>query len=98
MSKRHFETMSAFIPDTTRVREAYVASETDKAKYVNADEDAPLPQEADAEFDRFIAKVKADALREVADDLYGGTPNIPCTQGSVNRSIRVHADRIEGEA
>lgn len=48
------------------------------------------------EFERFISEVKADALREVADDLYGGTPSRRVPTWSVNRSIRVLADRIEG--
>lgn len=66
MSERHFEVMSSFIPDFDRVKTAYVADATDDTKYAVAEEDAPLPEEAGAEFYRFIAKVKSDALREAA--------------------------------
>lgn len=57
------------------------------------------PGERAAEFDRFIAKVKADALRE-ADSALGDLDNqwpdhlYPAVRGW----LKARADRIEGEA
>lgn len=76
MSERHFETMSSFIPDFDRVKTAYVADAIDETKYAVAEEDMPLPEEAGAEFDRFIAKIKADALREAAIQVVTQVENV----------------------
>ena len=63
-------------------------------------------EERRAEFDRFIAKIKADAIREAAsgfvdwDALRGDaqvTPEIEESHKSANYLMR-EADRIEGEA
>lgn len=50
-----------------------------------------------AEFDRFIAKVKADALREAADDAQAD-PTFRDPLRLRSDWLRVRADRIEGEA
>lgn len=46
-----------------------------------------------AEFDRMIAKIKADALREAADSVRDMDPR--ATPRGVAAALRVEADRIE---
>lgn len=94
--------MSEYTPDEFAVRGAY-----NYARGASADSDAVL----DAEFDRFIAKVKADALREAADDL-AARSNAPWLIAAADRwggyyggvriamqtdevALRLRADRIE---
>lgn len=87
--------MSDHTPDFHEVRGAYISGLP-----------AMFTEKRVAEFDRFIAKVKADALREAAagfidwDALRGDvqvTPEIEASHKSANYLMR-EADRIEGEA
>lgn len=52
------------------------------------------PGERAAEFDRFIAKVKADALREAAEATRSEAPDEP----HAGASLRSHADWLDGRA
>ena len=81
-----------YTPDEEQVRAAYVEMEHFKSRGMS-------DREADsAEFDRFIAKVKADALREAADEY--ATSNREQTHGVTSVLMFMHhrADRIEREA
>ena len=78
--------MSEYTPTPERVKAAYAQIETYDAETGLRQ----TPEELGAELDRFIAKVKADALREAAR---GG--DIDCASSLYLNS---RADRIEGEA
>lgn len=54
------------------------------------------PEDFRPEFDRFIAKVKADVLREAAG-LFAFSSHISFTGTCIRDRINEHADRIEGE-
>lgn len=77
--------MSDYTPNEAAVIAAYV----DWAVVSDREVDT---SEAAREFDRFIAKVKADALREVADEWGDGTEGFPYGP------LHERADEIEGEA
>lgn len=84
--------MSNYTPDEEQVRAAYVEMEHFKSRGMS-------DREADsAEFDRFIAKVKADAVREVQANVRASSF---WADGSDNYADRVRgylssrADRIE---
>lgn len=82
--------MSDYTPSMGGMREAY-------HRWAIVNENVVAPSELDAEFDRFIAKIKADALREAA----GALPKpvgLNCNEECHNvdwASLRVRADRIE---
>lgn len=85
--------MSDYRPSMGGMRKAY-------HRWAIVNENVVAPSELDAEFDRFIAKVKADALREAANALpkpVGLKCNPECHTADW-ASLRVRADRIEGEA
>lgn len=85
--------MSDYRPSMGGMRKAY-------HRWAIVNENVVAPSELDAEFDRFIAKVKADALRAAADALplpAGFTCNTECHTADW-ASLRVRADLIEREA
>ena len=85
--------------------EPYVPSEVVvKRAYVDAhlrDDRGGIPEEvSEPEFDRFIAKVRADALREAAESLpapVGLKCNAACHDAD-RIHLRIRANRIEEEA
>lgn len=78
-----------------------------RAVYVGAFDIDPIDKGKDAaeafhgeSFDRFIAKVKADALREAAEDMDNtDDPDaIHIANGDADLWLKARADRIEEEA
>lgn len=84
-------------PPFTMVRDAYVTA------WDSVVDVADIPEvhaQARVEFDRFISKVKADALREAAEDMDNtDDPDaIHIANGDADLWLKARADRIEGEA
>lgn len=85
--------MGDYTPNLATIESAYVNWALLADRGIDA-------SEAAAEFDRFIAKVKADALREAANALpkpVGLSCNTECHNVDW-ASLRVRADLIEREA
>lgn len=78
--------MSDHTPDFHEVRGAYISWLP-----------AMFTEKRVAEFDRFIAKVKADALREAAD-MFSGRLGNSYSGLAVRGMLSDSADRIEEEA
>lgn len=80
--------MSEYTPDEEQVREQYTQEQPPQIGSA---------AEKSAEFDRFLAKIKADALRDVADWLEAvGRPGHPKPPSIAPSALRYKADRIEG--
>lgn len=90
--------MSDYIPDEYTAKQMYVLQRQSMHNHISPD--------YGAEFDRFVNKVKADALREAAEESeqitcegHGGDDWFPSERvGQVAVWLDVRADRIEGEA
>lgn len=80
-----------YVPDETELIDSYAGV---MDEYIGQDYD-----QAKADAQRGIAKIKADALREVARGYWGvdGDPDYPCTSGNTRRTLNARADRIEEE-
>ena len=90
-------TTEPYVPNEYTAKQMYVLQRQSMHNHISPD--------YGAEFDRFIAKIKADAIREAAsgfvdwDALRGDaqvTPEIEESHKSANYLMR-EADRIEGE-
>lgn len=83
--------ISDYTPTVEEVRTDYVLA------YADRDSSQLL---AGAAFDHFIAKVKADALREAAEDMDNtDDPDaIHIANGDADLWLKARADLIEGEA
>lgn len=89
--------MSDYTPTVQDVAQAFVVYHTDKGQ---------SPELAQEVFDRFIASVKADALREAADESeqitcegHGGNDWFPSEwAGQVAGWLEHRADRLEEES
>ncbi len=85
--------MSDYTPNLATIESAYVNWALLADRGIDA-------SEAAAECDRFIAKVKADALREAAEDMDNtDDPDaIHIANGDADLWLKARADRIEREA
>lgn len=88
--------MSEFTPDETEVATVWQAQYGDGDAGVGK----TLRREGEESWTRFIAKVKADALREAARSIQGtavGSCNTGCHVSDMV-TLQMLANRIEGEA
>lgn len=92
--------MSDYTPSVNVAKAHYTGSRYDEDQVASI-------EEAHAEFDRFIAKVKADALREAAKDMRGHVNRAregerftehELIEHDVEHVLNEYAELIEGEA
>lgn len=103
--------MSEYTPSLDEARDRYADARAGIGEWTRFDDSVRRAvEDAYAEFDRMIAKVRAEALREASDAFEGGAINVKVfgdgpevvywrtaneTRGNIVSSLRARADRIE---
>lgn len=86
-----------YVPDAEQVKQAFISDMTNPATYVIPEQDMLTHVEAEAWFDRFMATVRATALRE-AQAIFEKSHPTQWGSGMVSCVLGARAAKFEQEA